>query len=101
MKSLKENLPKDAHDTYVHRKLTMNWQKYFPRQKECPPSHLLGPLATHFSAIHLRSESGYVFPTYPADGPAEAFYVLVGSVPGNWWQGLNIHGHADTSHMTF
>ncbi|KAI1404469.1 cytochrome P450 [Hypoxylon fuscum] len=38
MKSLKENLPKDAHDTYVHRKLTMNWQKYFPRQKECPPT---------------------------------------------------------------
>lgn len=37
MKSLKEGLPKDAHDTYVHRKLTMNWPTYFPHQKECPP----------------------------------------------------------------
>lgn len=37
MKSLKEGLPKDAHDTYVHRKLTMNWPKYFPHRKSCPP----------------------------------------------------------------
>ncbi|KAI1648382.1 cytochrome P450 [Daldinia loculata] len=37
MKSLREGLPKDAHDTYVHRKLTMNWPKYFPLQKKCPP----------------------------------------------------------------
>ncbi|KAI2603772.1 cytochrome P450 [Hypoxylon sp. NC1633] len=35
--SLKEGLPQDAHDTYVHRKLTMNWSKYFPNQKSCPP----------------------------------------------------------------
>ncbi|KAI0179475.1 cytochrome P450 [Hypoxylon sp. FL1284] len=37
MKSLMDDLPKDAHDTYAQRKLTMNWSRYFPRQKSCPP----------------------------------------------------------------
>ncbi|KAI1337316.1 cytochrome P450 [Xylariaceae sp. FL0016] len=38
MKSLKEGLPKDAHDTYVHRKLVISWREYFPQEKqECPP----------------------------------------------------------------
>ncbi|KAI1176928.1 cytochrome P450 [Nemania sp. FL0916] len=38
MKSLKEGLPKDAHETYYYRKLTRNWRDYFPHEKErCPP----------------------------------------------------------------
>ncbi|KAI1383010.1 cytochrome P450 [Hypoxylon trugodes] len=38
MKSLKDGLPKDAHDVYSHQKLTTNWRKYFPSEKEkCPP----------------------------------------------------------------
>lgn len=37
MKSLRRDLPKDAHDTYAQQKLVMNWQEYFPNQSKCPP----------------------------------------------------------------
>ncbi|KAI1262859.1 cytochrome P450 [Xylariaceae sp. FL1019] len=37
MKGLRRGLPKDAHDTYAQRKLTINWKEYFPKLSECPP----------------------------------------------------------------
>ncbi|KAI3326771.1 cytochrome P450 [Xylariaceae sp. AK1471] len=37
MKKLREGLPKDAHDTYAQRRLTMNWAEYFPGLAKCPP----------------------------------------------------------------
>ncbi|KAI0479887.1 cytochrome P450 [Xylaria cf. heliscus] len=37
MKSLREGLPKDAHDVYAQRRLTMDWATYFPNLSKCPP----------------------------------------------------------------
>ncbi|KAK9786224.1 putative Cytochrome P450 [Seiridium cardinale] len=37
MKLLKQGLPSDAHDTYVVRKLSLEWQDYFPNATKAPP----------------------------------------------------------------
>ncbi|TGO81629.1 hypothetical protein BPOR_1076g00020 [Botrytis porri] len=37
MKALREGLPSDAHDTYVARKLSLNWKDYFPDASSPPP----------------------------------------------------------------
>jgi cytochrome P450 len=37
MKALRNGLPGDAHDTYVARKLCLNWQEYFPGASAPPP----------------------------------------------------------------
>ncbi|KAI1433459.1 cytochrome P450 [Xylaria sp. CBS 124048] len=37
MKKLRDNLPKDAHDTYSQRRLITHWEEYFPNQTKCPP----------------------------------------------------------------
>lgn len=38
LKKLKNGLPKDAHDTYIHQELALNWPKYFSKEHtQCPP----------------------------------------------------------------
>lgn len=37
MKSLRNGLPKDAHETYAQRQLIVDWKHYFPHATKCPP----------------------------------------------------------------
>ncbi|PGH36697.1 hypothetical protein GX50_00357 [[Emmonsia] crescens] len=37
LKSLREGLPPDAHNSYTSAKIVQNWEKYFPSAKKCPP----------------------------------------------------------------
>jgi cytochrome P450 len=37
MGALQQGLPNDAHNTYALRKLSLNWQTYFPNATKCPP----------------------------------------------------------------
>ncbi|KAI1266180.1 cytochrome P450 [Xylariaceae sp. FL1019] len=75
MKSLRNGLPKDAHDSYSSRKLTVDWHRYFPNLTECPPVIYLDmwPLFS-YPVVHAISPEACYQITQQKNRPRHPFF---------------------------